>query len=222
MSTYYNDNFNPFQKSNWFVAFSMSLNNEKFENSEYRFEKITEGNKEKYELDLRAGYYFNDYFAGSLGFIIGGDSFERRVPKLIGFTDRSSTTQTVGISPALRSSIPVLPNQRLNLYVDLGFDFNWGKTNVDDIENEAIILSNVSDNFDFGVGIKPGVTFFVMENFALEIGLEILGYNYSSIKTNFDDESPYEKYSSHSIDFDLSLSTLHLSLSYYIGVKKDK
>ena len=37
MSTYYNDNFNPFQKSNWFVAFSMSLNNEKFENSEYRF-----------------------------------------------------------------------------------------------------------------------------------------------------------------------------------------
>jgi len=200
----------------------MTLNNEKFENSEYRFEKISEGNKDNYELDLRAGYYFNDYFAGSLGFIIGGDSFERWVPKIIGFTDRSSITQTFGISPALRSSIPVVPNQRLNLFVDLGFNFNWGETKVDDIENETIILSNVSDNFDFGVGIKPGVTFFVMENFALEIGLEILGYNYNSTKTNFNDDNPDEKYSSHSIDFDLSLSTLQLSLAYYIGVKKDK
>ena len=44
MSVYYNDNFNPFQKSNWFVAFSSTLNNEKFENSEFRFEKIYEGN----------------------------------------------------------------------------------------------------------------------------------------------------------------------------------
>jgi len=38
MSTYYNENFNPFQKSNWFVSFSMSLEDEKFENSEYRLE----------------------------------------------------------------------------------------------------------------------------------------------------------------------------------------
>ena len=72
------------------------------------------------------------------------------------------------------------------------------------------------------MGIKPGVTFFVMENFALEIGLEILGYNYCSRKTNFNDDNPDEKYSYHIINFDLSLSNLQLSLAYYIGVKKDK
>lgn len=222
MSTYYTENFNPFQKSNWFVAFNMSLNNEKYENSTYRFEQISKGNRENYQIDIRSGYYFSDYFAASFGFIFGGENFERRVPQLLGYIDKSSSTTTFGFSPDLRSSIPVVPNQRLNLYVDLGFSFIWGLTDGTEMKDEVVLDSFNSNGFDFGIGIKPGVTFFVLENFALEIGLEILGYNYSSLRTNYDNETPEEKYASHAIDFNLSLSTLQLSLSYYIGAKKKK
>jgi len=224
MSTYYNKGFEPFQKSNWFVSFSMSLEDENFENSEYRLENIQNGDKSSFEVDLRTGYYFSDYFAGSIGFTYGGDEFDRTVPQLIGDPiSKNSKTNTYGLSPALRSSIPIVPNQRLDLYVDLTMDVDWGKTTTENDNSDGIMTDGSNaDNFGFGVGIKPGITFFVMENFALEIGLEILGYNYESTKTTFSDDTPEQKYSSNTVNFDLSLSTLQLSLAYYIGVKKKK
>lgn len=222
MSTYYNDNFNPFQKSNWFFTLSLFLNNEKYENSEFRFEKILKGAKNNFEVDLKAGYFFSDYFAGSLAITYEGDDFNRKVPKLLSVIDKNSTTNTFGFSPALRSSIPIVPNQRLNLYVDLAMNFDWGKTTTEDFNKGELTGTSSANNFGFGVGIKPGITFFVVENFALEIGLEILGYSFESAKITFDDDTPDDKYTSNAIDFDLGLSTLQLSLSYYIGVKKNK
>jgi len=158
-----------------------------------------------------------------LGFIYGSDNFDRKVPQIVGGPiDKTSKTNTYGLSPALRSSIPIVPNQRLNLYEDIAMDVSWGKTATQN-NNEGILSDgSVANNFGASVGIKPDVTFFVMENFALEIGLEVLGYNYSSTTTTYNDDTPEQTYSSNSVNFDLSLSTLQLSLAYYIGVKKDK
>lgn len=221
MSTYYNDNFSPFQKGNYFVTFTVSLNSDDYNNASYQFQNVIQGESGDYSLKLTGGYYFSDNFAGSLGFQYGNTNFDGTVLKLRDTINKKSLTKSYTINPSLRSSIPLVKNQRLSLYVDMGFGIGWGNTvsrNYNDVET---LEKTYADNFSFGVGISPGVTYFVMENFAMEVGLNILGYNYSK-STSTENDGPDSIVKSQSIDFNLDLLSLKLALAYYIGTKKVK
>jgi hypothetical protein len=218
MSSYYNDGFEPFGKKNWFASFSMSLKNEDQSNVEQTFQTVLDGRNENYDIKLSAGYYFTDNFAATVGFEYIESKFIGTSVKRNDTIDMNSLNTTYGIAPSLRTSIPVVPSQRLSLYVDLGVNFNWGNTVKRDYYDDGTITKSFADNYAFGVGVNPGVTFFVMQNFAIELGLNVLGYNYTVNKIKNDD-GPDSVDQSHEIDFKLNLLKLNMSLTYYIGAK---
>lgn len=219
MSSYYNDNFNPFQKGNWLVTFSMSLENEKYTNVEQLLQTIVEGKSNDMVLKVGTGYYFSDYFAAVLGFSYEESRFNGEVNQGLQTVDQNSLSTTYGLAPQLRASIPVVPNQRLNLFVDAGFNVGWGNTVSRNEKDGETLSKSYADNLELGVGISPGITFFVMQNFCLEVGLDILGYNYSKSTTTDDNGDPQIDEVS-SVDFKLNLTSLGLGLTYYIGTKK--
>lgn len=221
MSTYYNNNFTPFQKGNSFVNFTVSLNSDDYTNASYQFQNVIQGESGDYSIKLTGGYYFSDNFAGSLGFQYGNTNFDGTVLKLHDTINKKSLTKSYTINPSLRSSIPLVKNQRLSLYVDMGFGIGWGNTVSRNYNNDETLEKTFADNFSFGIGISPGVTYFVMENFAMEIGLNILGYNYDK-STSTENDGPESIVKNQSIDFNLDLLSLKLALAYYIGTKKVK
>jgi len=217
--SYYNDNFNPFKKGNWLVTLQMSLQNENYTNVKQLLQTVVDGKSNDMAILVGTGYYFSDFFAATLGFSYEESRFEGIINQGLQEINQNSLTTLYGIEPNIRASIPVVPNQRLNLFVDVGFDFGWGNTVSRDKRDGETLAKSYAENYEFGVGISPGITFFVMENFSLEIGVDVIGYNYSKSTITDDDRDPQID-EIHSIDFKLSIISLGLGLTYYIGTKK--
>jgi len=219
MSSYYNEDFNPFKEGNWMVSFNMSFKKEDFQNKNYHFEDIIEGAQKNSNYQIGGGYFFSDNFAGKLGLVFGRETFDGSIAKTLDTINRTSITKSYGVAPALRSAIPLVPNKRLSLFVDLGTQFGWGNTEGHNQGKFGDDEISDSSQFNFGAGIQAGVTFFAMENFAIEIGLDVLSYKYTS-NTTHDYDSPQSKYVTNEVDFSIDLLSLNLALTYYIGAKK--
>lgn len=221
MSSYYNENFNPFQKSNWMVSFNMAFKKENFKNANHNFENVLNGNQKSSNFQIAGAYFFSDNFAGKLGFGVGENRFEGQILKTFDTISRSSINKNYAVVPTLRTAIPVVPNKKLSLFVDLELSFGWGNTNINNTGIFGPTETSFAKSYAFGAGIKSGVAFFAMENFAIEIGLEVLSYKYNTSTTNNFDE-PESKYNTHEVDFNIDILSLNLALTYYIGAKKDK
>ncbi|TAJ12378.1 hypothetical protein DMA11_13035 [Marinilabiliaceae bacterium JC017] len=73
----------------------------------------------------------------------------------------------------------------------------------------------------FDIGVSPGIIFFAMENFAFEMGLNLIGYQLEYKET---DKNDSEKSSSltQNVNFKLNLLSLNFGLAYYFGAKPHK
>ena len=223
MLSYYDEGFEPFLKGNWYTSIEMKFAKRDQTNDVEALENIIYGETDELNIGLTAGYYFSDNFAAGMGF-----NYERQ--KLSGYShgltllskndtvSKNSQTDHYTISPRLRSSIPLSGNKRINIYIDLGASVGFGNSVSSEINNNGRISELNADNFSLGVGMSPGVTFFVMQNFAIELGLNILEYSYESTTAQRDD-LPLSKDVSQGIDFNLSLSRLNVALAYYF-IKK--
>ena len=78
-----------------------------------------------------------------------------------------------------------------------------------------------SDEFNLRLGISPGITFFVIENFAFEVQLDVLGYelNVKNRKINDIEES---RIVTNNVDFNINILTMKLGLAYYFGAGKKR
>jgi len=218
MSSYYNENFEPFAKKNWYATLNMSLKGEDLTNEPHFSKDVLDGKSTIYKIVVGTGYYFSDNFAAGLGFSFGENRFTGDVIDRNDTIYSNSLTYDYSLSPLLRSSIPVVPNKRLSLYVDLGFSFGWGNTASRDEYYSGMISKSYADNFSFGAGVAAGVTFFIMESFAVELGLPIVGYYYTMSKNTVDEEAEAID-RSHEVAFELDLLGINLGLTYYIGTK---
>ena len=218
MSSYYKDDFKPFKKNNWYVSFIMSLKKETLKNEPYKLESIIDGSSIDYSLGFGTGYYFSDNFAAGLGFDFGQSEFNGFVLVKNDTINKMSLTDSYRLTPRLRSSIPLVASNRLSVFIDIGVGFGWGNTVTRDEYDNGTISKSYADNLSFGVGINPGVTFFVMENISLEAGLNLIGYNYDrTIVTEDAGEESIDE--THEVDFKLNLLKLNLGLTYYIITK---
>lgn len=219
MSSYYNDNFSPFKKGNWYVTLNLSLASETLQNAEKSFVSVINGKSNDYNIGTGTGYYFSGNFAAGLGFVFGESIFDGTILKLGDTVQNNSITTNYKLTPLLRSSIPLVPNKRLSIYIDMVVGVGWGNTVSRETRNNETVSKSYGNDLEFGLGINPGLTFFVMENFALEVGVNLIGYEFQQSKTTTND-GPESITRTNDINFSLDILKLKLALTYYIGTKK--
>ncbi|KAA2218833.1 outer membrane beta-barrel protein [Maribacter flavus] len=115
-----------------------------------------------------------------------------------------STSNSIGATPYIRFYKGI--GKQLSLYVqgEMGYDRIW--TNTDD----PIDSGNESKGYNMFLGIRPGITYFIGNKWALESSIGALGYSYY--------ETEYEDGRSTKLDsFNLNLdaSNIFLGLTYY-------
>jgi hypothetical protein len=222
MSKYYEEDFNPFAKGNWYVGFAFSLRDRKLQNQARIFDKVLDGQDLNYDLTFRGGYLLNDYFMVGGNFIYSRDKFVGTTIQE-GDTIQKESIKSVGtIIPTIKTYFPLTKNKRLSFFNELGLGIGFGNSVSRDTKNQDEINKSYTDEFAFTAGISPGITFFAIENFAFEIQLNnLIGYELqvSNKTTNETEES---KVTTHNVNFNIDLLSLNLGLAYYFGTKKGR
>jgi hypothetical protein len=215
ISSYYKEDFEPFKKGNGFVGLAFSLQDRSLENTQRLLDRVIDGNSLKYDILFKGGYFIGDYVMGGLNFNIVNDKFT-------GLTERegeeiqiNSIERLFAISPTIKSYFPLTNNERLSFFMEIGLSFGGGKGIDRETKNIDEITKIESSRFTFGAGITPGVTFFAIENFAFEVGINVVGYSFDrrKIVTNGVDESIDTR---NNVNFSINLLSLQLGIAYFI------
>ena len=221
LSSYYKDDFKPFKKGNSYVGLSFSVQDKNLINTERILGKVLNGDNQNYNLLFKGGYYLWNYAMVGLNFNYSQSKFTGRVFVDPDTTQVNSISRGYSFTPNFRSSIPLTASERFSFFIDLGVSLGWSSTVDEQIKNLDEISKSFSTQFNFGIGISPGITFFAMENFAFELQLNVLGYTYQLTKTKTDgqDDARDER---NNVNFSIDILSLDIGLAYYIGSGKQK
>lgn len=221
ISSYYSTQFKPFKKNNVFVGFAMSLEDKKDENVQGIVQTVLDGDRLNYDINLKGGYFIGNYAMVGINMNYSQSKFKGIVLRDADTLNSNSISRGFAFTPFIRSSVPLTANERLSFFTEIGLTFGKGNSLTRDVKNMDEITKAYETNYKFRVGLSPGVTFFAMENFALEIGLNVLGYELNTTKRTINNVDESKK-TRNNVDFEIDLLSLQLGLSYYFGAGKAK
>lgn len=212
---YYNDDFRPFDKGKWHTKLSLSLSDKQLDNVSRLFEHVENGDDVDWNVQLSAGHFLGDYFMVGAG--IGYDE-KKFTGNVINFdselVNRNTISRNITVAPFVRIMVPLTDNHRLSLYNDFGLLVGAGRSLSRETSNFDEIESKYTKQLQLGLGISPGITYFMMHNFAFEAGVNLLGYRLNLSKST-DEMGIQSTRLEHDINFKTNLWTLNFGLSYY-------
>ena len=222
MSKYYEENFNPFSKSSWYVGFAFSLEDRKLQNQARLFDKVLVGEDLKYDLTFKAGYFLGNYTMAGGNLIYNRDKFVGTVVQESDTINRERIQSIGTIAPTIKTYFPLTKNNRLSFFNEIGIGFGFGNSLTRDTKKQDEVSKTYTDEFSFTVGISPGITFFAIENFAFEVQLQnLIGYELQVSNKNIDDIED-SKVTTNNVNFNIDLLSLNLGLAYYFRTKNSK
>ncbi|WP_075349156.1 hypothetical protein [Algoriphagus marinus] len=219
MSSYYNKDFHPFKKRNIYIGMAFGLEDKQSTNTIGLFENIIDGDRLNYDLLLRAGYYTGNYGMAGINFKYYQNRFAGEVFREPDTLQSNSISRGIEFTPNFRSSVPLTDNERLSFFTEVGLTFGFGNTLRRTIKDLDVVDKTYSSDFNFRVGISPGITFFAMENFAFEIQLNVVGYELQ-VRDQKVNDGVKSREIRQNVDFNIDLLSLNLGLAYYFGSKR--
>lgn len=221
MSSYYAEQFKPFQKKNWYTGLAFSLSDKNLDNVDRLLDNVVNGKDKSFNIVLKGGYYTGDYAMVGLNFEYNQESFEGTLFRDPDTVQSKSISRAYNFTPNVRSSVPLTKSERLSFFTEVGISLGVGNTLTRNTKNLDEIEKIYSDEFNLRVGISPGITFFAIENFAFEVQLDVLGYelNVKNKEVNGMDQS---RVVTNNIDFNIDILSLKLGLAYYFGAGRNR
>ncbi|MFV0345544.1 MAG: hypothetical protein ACK5IQ_04765 [Bacteroidales bacterium] len=220
MSKYYENDFQPFKKGNFYTGFAFSLTTGELENTNRLLYEVSEGEENQYNLIFKGGYFIGDYNMIGVDVVYGRSRFEGDILQNSESLLRQRISSSGTFRPVLVTYFPLTKNKRLSFYNKIGVGLSWGNTLERNTGSQGEISKKYDDNFGVSAGISPGITFFVIQNFAFEVELQnMLGYQYESVKSTSNDDVVSRR-STNQVSFDIDLLSLKLGLAYYFNRPK--
>ncbi|MFV0366771.1 MAG: hypothetical protein ACK5JS_09850 [Mangrovibacterium sp.] len=220
MSTYYQDDFNPYKKGNVYTGFAFSLTTRDLENTDRLIYNVNEGEQKQYDLIFKGGYFISNYNMLGAELTYARTQFEGQVLQDSENVLKQRVSSLGTVRPVLSTYFPLTKDNRLAFYNKMGLGLSFGNALVRNTFQDGNITKSYEQNFGFSMGLSPGITFFLMENFALEIELEnLVGYSYERTETT-QNGTEVSRQHSNNVTFDVNLLQMRLGIAYYINRSK--
>jgi len=214
------DNMKNFtKKGSWLAGGTLSM---KFRNSTDKNELIryVEDNK-TYDFAIRVdgAYAFADYnFAGlALKYGQAGRSgiYQNTDGQL--YTEDFFGTQ-YAFTPFLKNLTPIDKKGRFNIITQIEFSNQIDQGITQNVLNEELTRKQ-SLKYTGSLGVRPGISVFVLQNVAFETTLNVAGisYSYEKIQTT---NQPNSKTETASIDFKIDILQLNIGIFVYLWPNK--
>lgn len=189
-----------FEKGTQFVNMSFSVNSSETDFERQIQDQLEIGETQVFGFRVNASYAYainNNLFLG-LGVGYGSNKSETNVNNI---NVNENDSKSYQVFPYVRYYKGI--GKKLALFLQ-------GEARYSHFENDFNALnSGESDNFF--IGIRPGITFMLNKNFALETSFGALGYRHSKI----DNERFNTESTSNSFDLSLNSSDLFFGVNYY-------
>jgi len=123
----------------------------------------------------------------------------------------TSNATTFSFFPFVRGFLPV--GKQLAFYVQ--GEFPYSDTRSEFFDDNANATAIESDEENYFIGLRPGLTFFVSKNIVLETTLGSFGYSRRNGDQGNDGGIQEVSFSSDNFNFNLNSSDLFFGLAYY-------
>jgi hypothetical protein len=180
---------------------------------------VIDGERLNYDISLKGGYYTGNYGMAGLNVNYYQRKFIGEVFRDPDTLQSNTISRGYAFTPNFRSSVPLTDNERLSFFTEVGLTFGFGNSLKRTIKNLDEVDKVYSTDFNFRIGISPGITFFAMESFAFEIQLNVLGYELQVSDKSVNEEED-SRVIQQNVDFNIDILSLQLGLAYYFGSKK--
>ncbi|WP_272150288.1 hypothetical protein [Tenacibaculum aiptasiae] len=188
-------------KKTWYVNGSVSLSNQSMKNATIN----SETNLSTYSFSPTIGYTISNNLVLGLGLGYTYNSYESLAPPTSSAVSFKSNFGNFQIFPYIKKYFAV--GSKLALSLQGEARYSNGENLIQHINGPG-----TTDYENYFIGIRPGITFTLNKNFALEANIGSLGYSYSSSTNNF---YSYKTTTSR-FNLDLSTSNIFFGLAIFI------
>lgn len=206
------------QKGQMLVSTTFSVKHSESENESRLFQNLDESYRLDWNVTLSSGYFIKDNFAIG-GFFKYSSSLDRlEYTNDAGDVFDDTQGRTYSIAPFIRNYLP-LGKGTFYLFNETNLEFAYGRE-VRQIEDPDDINRIVQDTYELKLGIQPGISAFITDLVAVEVGTSVLGLSskYTQITENGDEENDGYKFENE-VSFEIDLLRLFLGITFYFPVK---
>lgn len=199
-------------KGDFFIGGTLGLDLKDVENQNQILTTALTENSDNFNLRLDGGYALkNDFFIG-LGFLWGvtNRTGEYKDPNTGDISDIQYYGTRYSIRPFIKNHLPLTPNRRFNLVVQTELRFSLNQS-IEEIDLNEIVTRIYRDEWGLGIGVRPGLLAFVMNNFAVEASVNVAGIGFSVLEVN---ETGMPDVNVSSANLDLKIDILQLNLGF--------
>jgi len=185
----------PIKEKTWSIGGGGSL---RFNQTEYDAER----SRKVFGLNLRpnAGYAIQENLILGLGL---GYSYNETTTE-DSVNNRDQTANGVGVFPFIRKYFNLNNKFAFNLTGELGYEYSWGK-------NYTVGDGYESSANSFQASVRPGITYFVTNNIALEAQLGGIFYNHTSRKIDGELDMKY-----NSLIASIQMEQIYFGINFFL------
>ena len=207
------------EKGRLFISPTFSINNRTADNEEQLLRFVENQNKVDWNVDINVGYFIKDDFTigAQLSYAFLSEEIEYLVD---GETSVVKTFgQAITFSPNIRN---YFGNGRLKIFNQTNVNFSYGEK-LKRVYKETDEDKIKTQELNFGIGIQPGIAFFVSDMVAVEASLNLLGWHATITEsvTNDNEEEKSRVFESN-VDFSVNLLTLNIGIGIYLDQINNK
>lgn len=203
-----------FSKGMWHTGITLSALDADDENIDNVVYDVVKNQKNGFEANILGGYFIKDNMSVGMQY-----EYSKSERDLIYETDDGEGRRQVAssnhtITGFLRNYYPITANNRFSFYNETDLSVGFGNSNTRRTKSETDITKTFSDETNFELGLKPGIAVVLIKGFAFEVGVDLLGLNYTNSRITKDGVKE-GKSSEFNFDFKISLLSLDFGLAYY-------
>ncbi|CAM1344461.1 autotransporter outer membrane beta-barrel domain-containing protein [Tenacibaculum amylolyticum] len=190
------------EKGTWGVSGQISTSHDKttFENT-----PNLKNTNSIFNLFPSTEYFISDNL--SLGLSLGYGYFKGKSSNTN--FNSETTINNYSFAPFVTKYIPITKRLAFSLHSELSYTYSDSKS----INSNTPTVINTGFAHNYAINIRPGISFFVSKNIALDANIGQLGYNYRNHKGRADSSS--ESFTS-GFNFNLNSSSILLGASLYL------
>jgi hypothetical protein len=200
-------------KGRLFISPTFSVSNKTAVNEDQLLRFVEDQNRLEWDIDINVGYFIKDNF--SVGAQLSYQFSKEDITYVADskeITERSNG-QSITFSPNIRNYFGL---GKLKIFNQTNINYSYGE------ELKRVYREDDEDKIrtkelNFGIGIQPGLAFFVSDIVAVEASLKLLGWESSIIESTINDnEDEKSKVTKNDVSFSVDILTLHIGIGIYL------
>ncbi|CAL2091146.1 outer membrane beta-barrel protein [Tenacibaculum sp. 190524A02b] len=196
-------------KGTWHLAGGISLNSSNNSYENFDFNQQADSDSFGFNFSPKIGYTISNNLVVGLGLRYGYHQHENRnIDNSTLNNNSTNVNNSFTIAPYIKKYFSISERFLLSLQGELSYLYSQSK-----LKNSINNRENKNGFDRYSIGIRPGVTYFVSKNIALEANLGFLGYTTSSPK-NYENRNV--KASNNNFSFNFNSSNIVFGVAFYL------